>query len=75
MDVLALVIRVLDSNVEHLGEVLAEAVTCSALNTSAIGWDVSLHGGCILCGVSLSSATESICFRRAVAQLEHRAAQ
>jgi hypothetical protein len=36
MDVLALVLGVLNGDVEHLGEVLPEAVGCGALDASAI---------------------------------------
>ncbi|CAZ85152.1 unnamed protein product [Tuber melanosporum] len=36
---------VLDDDVEHLGEVLAEAVGCRTLNSTAGGRDVSLAGG------------------------------
>ena len=36
---------VLDNNVEHLGEVLAKAVGCCALNSTPGGRDVPLTGG------------------------------
>ncbi|CAZ80693.1 unnamed protein product [Tuber melanosporum] len=36
---------VLDDDIEHLGEVLAEAVGCCTLNSTTGGWDVSLAGG------------------------------
>ena len=47
MDVLALLLWVLDCDIEHLGEVLAEAVTCGALDTSAVGGDISLDSGSV----------------------------
>lgn len=45
VDVLALLGGILDGNVEHLGEVLAQAVRGGTLDTTAVGGNVALDGG------------------------------
>ena len=45
VDVLALLGGILDGDVEHLGEVLAQAVRGGTLDTTAVGRNVALDGG------------------------------
>ena len=63
MDVLALLGGVLDSDVEHLGEVLAQAVRSGALDTATVGRNVALDGGGVvttgeLLGLGLAAAND-----------------
>ncbi len=64
--VLPLLINCLELDVEHLGEVLAEAVRGASLDPSACVWNEALHCRCV------QAASEFLCLRLQPLQARRR---